>query len=124
MRTFPIAAELQSRGELGSAPLANVQVVNELVRHNSEHTCLVFLTLPTLPVSSNATNDDVLAAVGVGCQLHGVFMPQACLTCVCVCVRVAIPQSYHTQIKELTFGLPASVLVASGGSSQFIASEI
>lgn len=94
MRTFPIAAELQSRGELGSAPLANVQVVNELVRHNSEHTCLVFLTLPTLPVSSNATNDDVLAA------------------------------SYHTQIKELTFGLPASVLVASGGSSQFIASEI
>ena len=43
----------------------------------------------------------------------------------CLCVRACgDTQSYHTQIKELTFGLPASVLVASGGSSQFIASEI
>ena len=54
---------LRWHAELGNAPLANVQVVNELVGHNSEHTCLVFLTLPSLPVSTNMTDDAEIADV-------------------------------------------------------------
>jgi len=105
---------------LGNKPLSNVQVVNELVRHNSEHTCLTFLTLPSLPMSNETTDDVALANVR-----------RAACAKLCSCVAISSPvfllsceQEYIANLKELTFGLPATVLVASGGNSQFIASEI
>lgn len=109
--------------ELGEKPLANVQVVNELVRHNSEHTCLVFLTLPSLPVSTNMTDDVADADVRCCCSEGRAGQTPHHSPAPCTCV-VLVPQTYYTKIKELTFGLPATVLVASGGSSAFIASEI
>ena len=39
-------------------PFADPAVINELVRHNSEHTCLAFLPLPTLPPHTASVQED------------------------------------------------------------------